>query len=289
MPAYRMAVIIISNLSCFAPVSLTGPFSCTPKDNAMIRYVTVGLAVVAGAALVEAALIPGLVIGGAVILAPKILPDLRRRVRPLVKSAVRGRPAPNAHARNATQPAAGRLNLKAPLAAAERLGIKQAIAKTITFRIIVTTLDFSSNYIVLGELTTAAGLSTFALVVGPVFYLVHESAWNYFGPADGAVEISSLLPIRSDADAPGRGGITISRALAKTITFRTLATAMDFTTLYVVVGDAVTAAGLAAFGFVVGPFVYWGHEKAWDHFSPAKEDAVERPEPTKLLPAPANA
>ena len=42
---------------------------------------------------------------------------------------------------------------------------------------------------------------------------------------------------------------------------------MDFTTILAVVGDAATAAGLAAFGFVVGPFVYYAHEKAWDYFS----------------------
>jgi uncharacterized membrane protein len=250
----------------------------------MKQYLTVGLAVLAGAALVEAALIRGLVIGGAAVLAPRILPQLRRRVRPQVKATVRRRTAPAA-----SLPA--RLDLKTAQAAADRLAIKQAIAKTITFRIIVTTLDFSSNYIVLGELTTAAGLSTFALVVGPLFYLVHETAWNYFGPTDGAVEISSLLRLRTDAEAQEAGprGFTISRALAKTITFRTLATAMDFTTLYVVVGDLATAAGLAAFGFVVGPFVYWGHEKAWDHFTSPKESGVDRPTPIKLLPVPANA
>jgi len=47
--------------------------------------------------------------------------------------------------------------------------------------------------------------------------------------------------------------LTIGRALAKTITFRTIATVMDFTTIYVVVGDLATTAGLSAFGFVVGP------------------------------------
>jgi uncharacterized membrane protein len=252
----------------------------------MKQYVTVGLAVLAGAALIEAALIPGLVIGGAAMLVPKVLPKLRRPGR---------RPRANSTVRRA-EPAASLprlLGVKTAQAAADRLAIKQAIAKTVTFRIIVTTLDFSSNYIVLGELTTAAGLSTFALVVGPLFYLAHETAWNYFGPADGAVEISSLLPLRTDAQEAGRRGFTISRALAKTITFRTLATAMDFTTLYVVVGDAITAAGLAAFGFVVGPFVYWGHEKAWDHFASSQESGVDQAppikRPTKLLPAAANA
>ena len=181
----------------------------------MKSYVTVGLSVLAGAALFEAALIPGMLIGGAVVLAPKYL-------RPLFGPTVRRRNAPK-------RPRAQRQELAAPPA---RFGIKQAIAKTITFRIIVTTLDFTTNYIVIGELATAAGLSTFNLVVGPVFYLVHETAWNYFGPAGAAVR----LPVAKVPSADGEG-LTFSRALAKTITFRTLATVMDFTTNYVVVGD----------------------------------------------------
>src|SRR5215469_10412940 len=185
----------------------------------MKQYVTVGLAVLAGAAMVEAALIPGLVIGGAAILAPKVLPNLRRRVAPLVNGLAR---TPQAPRRPAARP-----NAKAPTAAAisPTLGIKQAIAKTVTFRVIVTALDFTSNYLVIGEFNAAAGLSTFSLIVGPLFYLAHETAWNYFGPADGDVDISSLVPLRSNAKTEeGQRGPTISRALAKTVTFRTIAT-----------------------------------------------------------------
>ncbi len=89
---------------------------------------------------------------------------------------------------------------------------------------------------------TAAGLSTFAFVVGPLFYLAHETARNYFGPAN-TVDLPALSPLRRDGETPpaGRKGLTISRALAKTIAFRTIATAMDFTTIYVVVGDLATA------------------------------------------------
>ena len=60
----------------------------------------------------------------------------------------------------------------------------------------------------------------------------------------------------------------MSRALAKTITFRTVATIMDFSVTYIVVQDLAIAAGLSAFGFVVGPFVYFGHERLWDRFFP---------------------
>ena len=220
----------------------------------------------AGAALLEAALIPGLVLGGAAVLAPKYLTTLRRR-RPRFGSTVR-------------RPRADRQDVTAPAAAPAGFGIKEAIAKTVTFRIIVTTLDFTTNYVVIGELATAAGLSTFNLVAGPVFYFVHETAWNYFGPPGAAVR----LPV---AKASDEEGFMVSRALAKTITFRTIATVMDFTVNYVVVRDVATAVGLSAFAFVVGPFVYLGHEKLWDYYGSRRERIIDSPTPTKLLPAPA--
>jgi uncharacterized membrane protein len=258
----------------------------------MRQYVTVGLTVLAGAALLEAALIPGVLIGGAVVLAPRYLPNLRRRLQPLLDSVVS--PQTEAAARSPNERAKGHSKatgrskatgqskasglpaIRLP-AVLPKFAIGQAIAKTITFRLIVTTLDFTSNYIVIGELGTAAGLSVFALVVGPLFYLVHEAAWNYYAPsAETTIELPSLSSAR---------GFVMSRALAKTITFRTVATAMDFTTMYVVTGSLATAVGLSAFGFVVGPFVYIAHEKAWDYYTSSGEHAPD-PAPMKLLPAP---
>ncbi len=249
-----------------------------PTQDFVTAAATIGV-IAAGVALLEVALIPGLVIGGAAVLAPKYLPKARRRLQPLFDATVRRLTEPAA-------PSPERPGVKAQPATAAGLGIKQAVAKTITFRIIVTTLDFTSNYVVIGEASTAAGLSSFAFVVGPLFYLAHETAWNYFGPAE-TVDIPTVLPLRPNAKAPaaGRKGFTISRALAKTVTFRTIATAMDFTTIYVVVGDLATAAGLSAFGFVVGPFVYLAHEKAWDYYSSPGKRVLSLPAPTKLAPA----
>ncbi len=256
----------------------------------MKTFLAAGLTVIAGAALLETALIPGLVIGGAAVLAPKYLPSLRRRPRPSPKANVK------ANARRQTKPADDAQiepNGAGPLAYFSKLGIKQAVAKTVTFRVLVTTLDFTSNYVVLGELTTAAGLSTFNLIVGPLYYLGHEAAWNYFGPSeDSALDVHVPLSLRPDADGSPAGGrrLTMSRAVAKTITFRTFATIMDFTTIYVVVGDVATAIGLSAFAFVIGPFVYLGHEKLWDYYgSPRKPIKEAAKGPTLLLPAPANA
>lgn len=242
--------------------------------RAVKDYVAVGLAVVAGAALFEAALVPGVIIGGVAVLAPKVLPGLLRRSKLLREAPVRRPVEPAA-------PREGRALAKIFVPA--KLGIGRAVAKTITFRIIVTTLDFSTNYLVLGELGAAAGLSAFALVFGPLFYLAHETAWNYFGPEGTVVDVPLRAPFSTD-DNPRR--FTINRALAKTVTFRGIASAVDFTATYIVVGDPLTALGLTAFGFVFGPFVYYGHEWLWDRYAPQKEEDFEPSTPTKLLPAP---
>jgi uncharacterized membrane protein len=135
---------------------------------------------------------------------------------------------------------------------------------------------------VIGEIATAAGLSTFNLFAGPLFfYFAHEAAWNYLRPSETSVTLH--LPT-SDPDGD-RTGLTISPALAKTITYRTIATIVDFTTNYVVVGTVAEAMILSATGFVLGPFVYYGHEKAWEYFA---DDSAAKAAPAKqieLLPA----
>ncbi len=233
-----------------------------PSRDFVAGAVTVG-AVVAGAALLEAALIPGVAIGAAAVLTPGGLPWLRRNLAPLLKPAKR-RPT------TAVKPAT-----RAPFS----FPIKQALAKTITYRIIVTALDFSWNYVVIGEVAAAAGLSAITLAVAPVFYFVHEAAWEYS---------SAKAKREADADAGsppvGLGGYSVNRALAKTITFRTFATTTDFATNYAVVRDLPQAVMLTAFGFVVGPFVYLGHEMAWDRFGAAGKRAKDAP--AQLPPGP---
>jgi uncharacterized membrane protein len=129
---------------------------------------TIGV-IAAGTALFEVALIPGIAIGAAAALAPK----LRRRLRPLLNSMVRGR----------IEPASARPNRpdhKAPLVAPAGIAIKQALAKTVTFQIIGTTMDFTAHYVVVGSLGTAASLSAIGFVVSPFVYFGHEMAWDYY-------------------------------------------------------------------------------------------------------------
>jgi uncharacterized membrane protein len=222
-----------------------------PAPDFVAAAATVGVIVV-GVALLEAALLPGMVIGAAAVLAPKYAPKLRRRLPPLLNSTVSKR----------IEPALAwprRPGVEVSSVVPVELTIKQALTKTVAFQIIVTTVDFTAHYIVVGNLATAASLSASHLVTRPLYYLVHEMAWNY---------LSS--PVRRKA------GLRGNRALVKTVTYQTIATTVDFTVHYVVVGNFATAAALSVVGFVVSPLVYFGHEMAWDYYGSPRESRGRR-------------
>jgi uncharacterized membrane protein len=256
-----------------------------PAPDWLSAAATLGV-VVAGVALFEVALVPGLLIGGAAVMAPRALSrkSVRNLTRPFGSSVARQ--AAIASTALARIPVLSRALRSRPA----RLVVGRAAVKTITFRVIVTTLDFSANYLVIGELTTAAGLSAFALVVGPLFYFVHEAAWQLHGTTieRGAGPGSAAVSPRSPSETPMTrlAGFTISRALAKTITYRAVATTMDFSANFVVVGDLGTAVLLSSFGFFVGPFVYYGHERAWEYFGSSERIGPEPSVQGLLSPQP---
>jgi len=195
------------------------------RSKTLVRITAFG-AVAAGAAMIEVALLPGILVGGAVILAPKYLPKHMKKQRFVGLADIR---------------------------------LPNALAKTVTFRVISTGFDFGWNYIILGEAVTAAGLSGISLVVAPLIYLLHESGWNLYHSA-----------ARDTRKQPPAGVSGLKQTATKTITFRAVATAAEFGTNYAFVRDIRTAAALSAFGFFVGPMVYYGHEKLWERYGPAQ-------------------
>jgi uncharacterized membrane protein len=244
-------------------------------------------AVAAGAAIVEAAFIPGLVIGAAAVLAPRLLPrdtlsGLGDRLRRTASSLVPLSSAPTTH--SAGLPASGELAF---------FNTWRAVVKTFTYRAIVTTVDFGANYFVLGEPATAAGLSSLSLVAGPIAYFAHEAAWHYYGPASARrpnpLEATVHVPIPGAAVGEENertcfAGVNVSRALAKTVTYEGVTAVSEFGVNYLFVRDLAAAAGLTAFSIVIAPFVYYVHEKAWDYYDATKARSPAIPS-LKLLPA----
>lgn len=243
----------------------------TPGD-ALATATTIA-AVAAGAALIETALVPALAIGAAAVLAPRIARMATSQVTAALRRAPQ-RPAAAAARAGAAEAAPA----DEPGFTLQRLRPGRALMKTVTFRLIVTTLDFSVNYFVLGEVTTAAGLSAFSLISGPVFYFLHETGWDYFGARGQLGQSGDRIVLL---------GLPMSRAIGKTITYRIVATTAEFTATYVIVQDLATAALLSSFGFVLGPFVYFAHERAWEVFGGPDTQPAPAPAPVLRLAAPA--
>jgi uncharacterized membrane protein len=126
----------------------------------------------------------------------------------------------------------------------------------------VTTADFGANYFVIGELATAAGLSSLSLVAGPIAYFAHEAAWHYYGPASARhrnpLQAAVHLPIPGAAGGGDNGrtpfaSLKVSRALAKTVTYEGVTGVSEFSVNYLFVRDLASAAGLTAFSIVIAP------------------------------------
>ena len=241
-------------------------------------------AVAAGAAIVEAALVPGLLIGGAAMLAPRLLPrDMSSGARSRRRTAPAPAPVPEPTVHSAQAPA------REPAS----FDTRHAIVKTLTYRAMVTTVDFGANYVVLGELATAASLSSLSLIAGPLAYFAHEAAWHYYGPNSARhpnpLEATVHVPIpgaQHEQNARTRfAGVKVSRALAKTVTYEGVTTVSEFSANYFFVRDLAAAAGLTAFSVVIAPVVYYVHEKAWDYYDATKAGSPPAPA-LKQLPAP---
>jgi len=251
------------------PGSILGP--------GVVGKVAIVGAVVAGAAIVEAALIPGLLIGGAAVLAPRLfrrdtLSSFGVRARRTARMPVPVNAAPTARSEQAPAPGEP-----------ASFDAVRAVVKTLTFRAVVTTVDFGANYFVIGELATAASLLSLSLVAGPIAYFVHEAAWHHYGPhsARHPNPLEAMVHVPIPGAAAGEqngqtsfGGIKVSRALAKTV----------ISVNYLFVRDLAAAAGLTAFSVIIAPIVYYVHEKAWDYYDATRARSRAAPA-RKLLPA----
>lgn len=110
-----------------------------------------------------------------------------------------------------------------------------------------------------------------------------EGAWtavesglrNRLDPAAPLPALSGRPKPPTAPAAPEPEGFSLPRAVWKTITFRLIGTSLDFTANLLASGSVATAATLSALPIVIGPWIYLGHELAWEHYgAPAGLRAV---------------
>jgi uncharacterized membrane protein len=151
-----------------------------------------------------------------------------------------------------------------------RLQVPQTALKTVLFHTVATTVTLGVGYVFVQKAALAATLAGIWFVAGPAIYFGHESGWNYFtGPVGGIGGTGA--PTVTLRLGPHRR-VKLSRAVAKTATWRSITAVTDFTTSFLVTGNPVVAAGYTAASAVVGTGLYYGYEQLWQAY------AVSRPE-----------
>ena len=58
--------------------------------------------------------------------------------------------------------------------------VSRALAKTVTYEAVTGVSEFGVNYFFIGNVTAAAGLTAFSIVIAPLVYFVHEKVWDYY-------------------------------------------------------------------------------------------------------------
>jgi uncharacterized membrane protein len=66
---------------------------------------------------------------------------------------------------------------------------------------------------------------------------------------------------------------TVKRSLAKTLTYRIVISILHFSVVYFVTGRWQIALGFVALSSVYSVFVFYFHDRIWDHFSWGKIDS----------------
>lgn len=88
---------------------------------------------------------------------------------------------------------------------------------------------------------------------------------------------SLASPVAEAIQANAQHGSGLPRAVWKTLTYRSVATTMDFTSNVIAIGDVATSALLSAWSTLAGTWIYFGHELAWDYFGAAPEHHLDLP------------
>jgi uncharacterized membrane protein len=128
----------------------------------------------------------------------------------------------------------------------------RAVVKTVTYRVMVTTIDFGANYVEIGELVTTLALSSLALVDGPIPHFATSGLGTITAPprggeqgngVDGFCELQGEPGFGQDGHLRSRDrGVGIRRQLSLRPRRR-------------------GRRGITTFSVVIAPIVYYVHER----------------------------
>jgi uncharacterized membrane protein len=130
----------------------------------------------------------------------------------------------------------------------------RALAKTVTWRMLVTISHVINGFIVSGSIVTGLKIAGWSLVINSGLYWLHERIWNWVQwnkkPADGLFFIDGH-----------------PRTTTKMITWRVIVNFSNFFIPYFMTGSWGQAAAFFTISVIVNMILYYGHERVWNRVS----------------------
>lgn len=127
----------------------------------------------------------------------------------------------------------------------------RSLAKSITWRIILTTSHTVNGFIVSGSWTTGLQIAGLALVTGSIIYWLHERLWNFAQWNKTPSETSKFI----------EGQL---RTLGKVASWRVTITLQNFLVAFVLTGSWLSSLGFLGLASIVNSITYYIHERVWN-------------------------
>jgi uncharacterized membrane protein len=130
----------------------------------------------------------------------------------------------------------------------------RTLAKTLSWRIILTVSHFINGFIVTGSLASAAAIAGLSAVINSVLYWAHERIWNWAQwnrkPKDGLMFLDGQ-----------------PRTISKIISWRAVITGSNFVVPWILTGSLGQAAAFMSIAIVVNIAIFYFHERVWNRIS----------------------
>ncbi len=126
----------------------------------------------------------------------------------------------------------------------------RTIAKTISWRLLLTASHIINGLIVTGSLLIGLQIAGMAAILNSILYWLHERAWNFF---------QWNRKDKTDTFTEGN-----PRTISKIVTWRILITLSNFLIPFILTGSFGQAVLFAGVATVVNMALYYAHERLWN-------------------------
>ena len=140
---------------------------------------------------------------------------------------------------------------------------QRTIAKSISWRIILTISHFINGFITTGSWVTSAAIVGITTLTNSVYYWLHERGWNY---VNWKRELSDNVDFFDKK----------TRTICKLITWRILISTTTFLTVWYVTGSQTQGLTYMSISILTNMFIFYFHERFWNRLKWGK--VVEKTE-----------